>query len=411
MDWPGRFNDCSNNRLEDSEIAAIMRVAAADNALSLAAGEPFGALYPVGPMQESFNRVLSSDLPIWGYSNTRAGIPGLREWIREWMRGDGLLPEWVASENIFITNGSQEGLSLISECFLEPTDTILVESPSYPEALGVFRKFGVECLGVPLLPDGPDLEAMEAVLAGQKVKLFYTIPTFQNPTGFTTSDEKKRKILDLAKKHDFLIIEDDPYRNLSFEGSPGGTYLHASGDDRRVIYLGSFSKIIAPGLRCGWVIAPGEVTEKLIKLRVMGTLCLPELLQNAILDFVTGIDLPRHLKKLSDTYRQHRDALSSSLREHACPEGLEITAPGGGFFLWGRVPWIRDMTEFAYFAIRNEKVAIIPGNIFFPESGQGIDTIRLSFSKVIPTMAEEGAKRLGKALGKFRILQQEGKPE
>jgi 2-aminoadipate transaminase len=407
MDWPGRFNDCTNNRLEDSEIAAIMKVSAAEKALSLAAGEPFGALYPVGPLQESFNRVLSSDLPIWGYSNTRAGVAGLCVWIAEWMRGDGLLPEWVTSDNVFITNGSQEGLSLLAECFLEPGDTILVESPSYPEALGVFRKSGVKCLGVPLLADGPDIEAMETTLAGQKVKMFYTIPTFQNPTGFTTSDEKKRKILDLAKKHDFLIIEDDPYRNLSFVGFPGGTYIHAAGDDERVIYLGSFSKIIAPGLRCGWVVSSGEVTEKLVKHRVMGTLCLPELLQNAILDFVTGIDLTRHLKRLSDTYRQHRDALLSSLREHACPEGLEITTPGGGFFLWGRVPWIRDMGRFAYFAIRNEKVAIMPGDIFFPQRGQGIDTIRLSFSKVIPSMAEEGAKRLGEALGKFRTAQEE----
>lgn len=407
MDWPGRFNDCAKNRLADSEIAAIMRVSAAENALSLAAGEPFGALYPVGPLQESFKRVLSSDLPIWGYSNTRAGITSLCRWIEEWMRGDGLLPEWVTSDNIFITNGSQEGLSLLSECFLHPGDTILVESPSYPEAFGVFRKFGVKCLGVPILPDGLDLEAMETVLADQRVKMFYTIPTFQNPSGFTTSDEKKRRILELARKHDFLIIEDDPYRNLSFEGSPAGTYIRASGDDERVIYLGSFSKIIAPGLRCGWVISSGEVTEKLIKFRVMGTLCLPEVLQHAIFDFVSGLDIKQHLKTLSDTYRLHRDALTSSLREHACSEGLEIAAPGGGFFLWGRVPWIRDMGRFAYFAIRNEKVAIIPGDIFFPERGQGMDTIRLSFSKVTPAMAEEGAKRLGEALRKFKIAQEE----
>ncbi|MDO9509605.1 MAG: PLP-dependent aminotransferase family protein [Thermovirgaceae bacterium] len=411
MDWPERFNDCSNNRLEDSEIAAIMRVAAAEEALSLAAGEPFAALYPVEHLRESFMRALSSDLPIWGYSNTRAGIPSLRKWIEEWMRSDGLLAEWVTSDNIFITNGSQEGLSLLSECFLDPGDAVLVESPSYPEAFGVFRKFGVECLSVPLLPDGPDVDAMEAILAKHKVKFFYTIPTFQNPTGFSTSDEKKRRILDIAKKHDFLILEDDPYRNLTFEGSPGGTYLHAAGDDERVIYLGSFSKIIAPGLRCGWVISPAPVTEKLIKLRVMGTLCLPELLQNAIMDFVSGIDLPKHLEALSDTYRGHRDALILALREHACPEGLEITTPGGGFFLWGRVPWIRDMSEFAYFAIRNGKVAIMPGDIFFPENGQGIDTIRLSFSKVIPAMAEEGAKRLGEALRKFRIVQEEKKSE
>ena len=406
MDWPGRFNDCTNDRLEDSEIAAIMRVAAGEGALSLAAGEPFAALYPVEHLKGSFMRVLSSDLPIWGYSNTRAGIPSLREWIGEWMRGDGLLAKWVTPDNIFITNGSQEGLSLLSECFLEPGDAIIVESPSYPEAFGVFRKFGVECLSVPLLTDGPDVDAMETILAKHRVKFFYTIPTFQNPTGFSTNQKITRRVLDIARKHDFLILEDDPYRYLSFEKSPGSTYLHAAGEDERVIYLGSFSKIIAPGLRCGWVIAPAPVTEKLVKHRVMGTLCLPELLQNAIVDFVRGIDLQKHLGALSDTYRGHRDALVLALREHACPEGLEVTMPKGGFFLWGRVPWICDMTEFAYFAIRKEKVAIMPGDIFFPESCQGMDTIRLSFSKVTPAMAEEGAKRLGEALRKFRAVQE-----
>ncbi len=405
MNWPGHFNDCTNDRLEDSAIAAIMKVAAAEKALSLAAGEPFGALYPIGHLQGSFRRVLSSDLPVWGYSNTRSGVPLLREWIAEWMSGDGLTPEWVTPDNLFITNGSQEGIYLLSECFLDPGDAVLVESPSYPEALGVFQKSGAECLGVPLLSDGPDMEALETVLARKKVKFFYTIPTFQNPSGFTTSDEKKRRILDLAKKHDFLVLEDDPYRNISFDGHPGGTYLKAAGDDRRVIYLGSFSKIIAPGLRCGWIISPEEVIEKLLKFRIMGTLCLPEMIQYAIVDFVKGIDLPEHLKALSETYRQHRDALFSSLREHAGPEGLEITAPGGGFFLWGCVPWISDMSEFAFFAIRNEKVAVIPGNIFFPERGHGMDTIRLSFSKVIPSMAREGSKRLGEALRKFRAVQ------
>ncbi len=411
MDWPGRFNECSSNRLEDSDIAAIMRIAAEEKALSLAAGEPFGALYPVERLKDSFMRVLSSDLPMWGYSNTRSGIPSLRKWIAEWMRSDGLLAEWVAPEHIFLTNGSQEGLSLLSECFLEPGDSVLTESPSYPEAFGIFRKFGAKCIGVPLLPDGPDVDALETILAKHKIKFFYTIPTFQNPTGFSTSDEKKRRILDLAEKYDFLIVEDDPYRNLSFGAPPGGTYLAIEGYDQRVIYLGSFSKIIAPGLRLGWVVAPSPVLEKLLRLRIMGTLCLPELIQNAILDFVTGIDIQKHLAALSDTYRQHRDALSSSLREHACPEGLEITTPGGGFFLWGRVPWIRDMERFAIFAIREEKVAVIPGNIFFPGSNQEMDTVRFSFSKVIPSMAGEGAKRFGEALRKFRILQQEGKPE
>ncbi len=255
---------------------------------------------------------------------------------------------------------------------------------------------------VPLAENGPDIYALEDILKDNRVKFFYTIPTFQNPTGFSTGDDKKRQVLELARRHDFLIFEDDPYRNLSFDLVPGGTYIQAAGDDQRVIYLGSFSKIIAPGLRCGWVVAPDPLVEKLVKIRIMGTLCLPELIQYAILEFVRGMDISGYLKDLSGKYRLHRDALVSSLGRFAQPQGLEFTVPGGGFFLWGRVPWIRDMQKFALFAIREEKVALIPGKDFFLEEGIGMDTLRLSFSKVTPSMAEEGGRRLGSALSRFR---------
>jgi len=404
MDWRRFFNECSKNRFEDSAIASMMKIASEENAMSLAAGEPFGDLYPVEDLKNTFMKSISRELPIWGYSNSRTGVPPLRQWIADWMSGDGLLPEWVGAENIFITNGSQEGLYLLCECLLDPGDKVLVESPSYPEAFGIFRKFGAECLPVPLTDKGPDISVLEGILENNRVKFFYTIPTFQNPTGFSTSDEKKRQVLELARRHDFLILEDDPYRNLPFELLPGGTYIKASGDDQRVIYLGSFSKIIAPGLRCGWVAAPGQLLEKLVKIRIMGTLCLPELIQYAILEFVRTVDLPKYLDDLSRTYRLHRDALVSSLGRHAQPHGLEISVPEGGFFLWGRVPWIKDMQDFALFAIREEKVALIPGRDFFLEEGVGMDTLRLSFSKVTPLMAEEGGRRLGSALSKFREL-------
>lgn len=402
MDWRVFFNECASNRLEDSAIASMMKIASEENAMSLAAGEPFGELYPVEDLKRTFMKSFSRELPIWGYSNSRTGVPRLRQWIADWMSGDGLLPEWVRSDNIFITNGSQEGLYLLCECLLDPGDKVLVESPSYPEAFGIFRKFGAECLPVPLAENGPDIYALEDILKDNRVKFFYTIPTFQNPTGFSTGDDKKRQVLELARRHDFLIFEDDPYRNLSFDLVPGGTYIQAAGDDQRVIYLGSFSKIIAPGLRCGWVVAPDPLVEKLVKIRIMGTLCLPELIQYAILGFVRGMDIPGYLKDLSGKYRLHRDALVSSLGRFAQPQGLEFTVPGGGFFLWGRVPWIRDMQKFALFAIREEKVALIPGKDFFLEEGIGMDTLRLSFSKVTPSMAEEGGRRLGSALSRFR---------
>ncbi len=404
MEWQGLFNGSATNRLVDSAIASIMKIASEENAMSLAAGEPFGALYPAEELRDCLMISFSKELPVWGYSNSRTGIAPLRQWIADWMARDGLLPQWANSDSLFITNGSQEGLYLLCECLLEPGDTVIVESPSYPEAFGIFRKFGAKCLSVPLSEEGPDIGVLEGILKENRVKFFYTIPTYQNPTGFSTPDSKKQSVLDLALRHGFVIIEDDPYRNLSFEGRPEGTYIRASGDKKNVAYLGSFSKIVAPGLRCGWVVAPQPVIEKMLKIRIMGTLCLPEILHYGLWEFVNSIDLTEYLEGLSRTYRQHRDALVSSLMRHAGPHGLELAVPKGGFFLWGRVPWIEDMKSFALYAIREEKIAVIPGKEFFLGGHVEEDTVRLSFSKVTPSMAEECARRLGTALKRFRDL-------
>jgi len=406
MEWKRYFSSMVNERLEDSAIAVVMKTAALEDALLLAAGEPLAELCPEEELKASFRRALEQEDHTWGYSQHRTGVPLLREWIAEWMKRDGLLSGWVGPENIFVTNGSQEGLSMITECFLDPGETVMVESPSYPDAFGVFRRDGLLLEGVDLLPDGPDIAAMKELLSKKRVKAFYTIPAFQNPTGFSTSDEKKRMIIDLAREHDFLIIEDDPYRNVSFDGSPGGTYLAAAGSDQRVIYLGSFSKVIAPGLRCGWAVVPEPVINVLLKLRTAGTLCLPDVVQRAVQDFVSRNDFDGHLRRICSTYRDNRDALAASLIKHAASEGLEINSPSGGFFMWGRVPWIEDMERFAFFAMKEARVAVIPGSHFFPAPGKGMSEVRFSYARVTPAMAEEGAKRLGEALRKFRAVQE-----
>ncbi len=405
MDWGNRFSRTVTDRLEDSAIALMMREAAREGALMLSAGEPMKELYPVEQLRESFLRVLSDESNYWGYSKYRTGVKPLLEWTERWMREEGLLPGWVEPENIFITNGSQEGVSLLTGALLDPGDTIMVESPSYPDAFGVFRRDGVILEGVDLLPDGPDLDAMESLLATKKIKVFYTIPAYQNPTGFSTSDEKKRRILELARRFDFLIFEDDPYRNITFEASPGGTYINAAGDDERVLYLGSFSKVIAPALRIGWIVAPSPVVTVLEKLRIAGTLCLPDVIQHALHDLVSNIDFNKHLEKICLAYRVNRDAFVDSLERHAGPEGLEINIPSGGFFIWGKVPWIKNAGDFAMYAIKKGKVAVVPGGHFFPEPGKGNGYLRFSFAQVTPPMAEEGAARLARALREYRDLQ------
>lgn len=405
MEWMNRFSMTVRDRLGDSAISMVTREAIRQGALMLSIGEPMAELYSVEELRDSFHKVLAQDRVKWGYTPHRRGVPDLRRWIVAWMGEDGLLPKWVTYDDVLITNGSQEGMSLLTECLIDPGETIIVESPSYTGAFDAFRKGGVILEGVELLPDGPDIDAMERILARKKIKAFYTIPTYQNPTGFSTSDEKKRRVMELARHHDFVIIEDDPYRNIIFEEAPRGTYIGAAGDDQRVIYLGSFSKVIAPALRIGWIIAPSPVAAALEKLRVAGTLCLPDIIQYAVHELVSAGDFRKYLRKICWSYRVNRDAMAASLAKHAGPEGLGFVVPGGGFFIWGRIPWMKNAKEFAMFAIKNDKVAVVPGAYFYPEPERGGDRIRISFAGVKPNLAEESAKRLARALSEYHDRQ------
>jgi len=400
--WKARYNEKTDKRLTLSVIGEMMAFIAKEQAISLTAGEPFEDLYPADALRESFGKALEGPPSMYAYSNERSGIPELREWISAWMHSDGLAPSWVTGENVFITSGSQEGLHFLTECFVEPGTTVLVESPSYPEALIAFRKEGARFVDVPLHEDGPDIDAMGKILETENISFFYTIPTYQNPTGYTTCDAKKGAVLDLARKHGFFILEDDPYRHLSYGQAPGSTYLSLAQGDDLVLYMGSFSKIVAPGLRIGWVVAPDEVMQTLLRLRIVSNLCLPVFNQLALMNYLRSLDLDAWLGKLRNAYRLHRDALAKGLREEGQPQGLEFNIPEGGFFIWGRIPWIRDMHAFSRFAVLEEKVGVLPGNTFFINPSCGKDTLRLSFAKTPPHVAAEGCRRFGRALRAYR---------
>ena len=400
--WEKHFNEKTKKRLILSTIGEMMLLASQQNALSLTAGEPYDLLYPSEALKRAFEKALNGNLVShFSYSNERTGMYSLRKWIKEWMALEGLLPSWVTEDHIFITSGSQEGLSFLTELFLTEGQTILVESPTYPEALLTFTKEGARFLEVPLEEDGPNIEAFRNLLAKEKISFFYTIVNYQNPTGYSTCTSKKKAILELAKEHDFLIIEDDPYHHLYYDAPPEKSYLALAGDDDRVIYLGSFSKIVAPGLRTGWIIAPEEVMGQLLKLRVLSTLCLQTLHQEVLFNFLTETDIPSYLNSLRHTYKQHRDAMVEGLDAYVKPLGLTFQIPKGGFFIWGRMPQVKDMHYFAKYCIVEEKVAFIPGDIFFADPSKGRDTIRFSFAKTPPELAIEGCKRLGSALKKY----------
>ncbi len=401
VNWESRFSTLAKERLHPSLIGEMIRLVAEHKAISFTAGEPSANLFPLEDLSASMQKAFRNP-SLFGYYPHNEGLLELREWIVDWMRGDALLPEWVTADNVLLTNGSQEGISLATEAFIDEGELIALESPTYPEAILTFVKQGAGFVAIETDKDGIIPSSLDSALAQQRVKFLYTIVSFQNPSGCTTTTARRRKVLEICRKHDVVILEDDPYHYLRYDGKAPESYLSLAGDDDRVIFMGSFSKIVAPGVRCGWMVAPSTVMPKLNFLRVSNEISLPAVIQYALFDFMKGRDLETYFGRLRDVYRSRRDALVASLTKHLVPLGLEFDVPEGGFFLWGRIPGLEDMIGFARYAIEAEKVGVIPGTIFFPEENSGLETIRFSFAKVTPDMAEEGARRLAKALIAFR---------
>jgi len=389
-------------RIKPSAITEMMILVKKHNAISLTAGEPSSDVYPADLLRESIEKALR-DPGILSYYPLSTGITELREWIAEWMKEDELLPQGYGGENVIMTNGSQDGLNLVSEAFVEPGDTVLVENPTYPEALLAFGKEGANFASVPVDKDGPIVEEMEKVLSKGRVKMFYTIVNFQNPSGCVTCDERKRQILELARRYGFLIIEDDPYRYLRYEGNHEGSYIKMAQDEDMVIYLGSFSKIIAPGIRCGFMVVPSKIASQMGELALATKLSLPAFLQRAVFELLSSLDMKAHLAHLRETYVARRNALDASLADNAVPQGMTYDLPMGGFFIWARVPWLKDCFDFAKYAVLEEHVGVVPGAAFFPDtSSADSSTLRLSFAKTPPEIAREAGLRLGRALEKYR---------
>ncbi|MCD6183820.1 MAG: PLP-dependent aminotransferase family protein, partial [Thermovirga sp.] len=240
-----------STRMYDSKIQEMMELVHSFNALSFTAGEPSADLIPQKRIKDAFSKAFECGEDILGYYHDIAGHVGLREWIASWMKAEGLMPANFDRRNILLTVGSQEGLSLFTEAVIDPGDIVVTEDPSYPEAFLAFEKEGAVLRTIPMDKEGPSAEALKVLAEEGGIKCFYTIPCYQNPSGKVTSLDRRKEILNLAKKFNFLILEDDPYRHLWFDEMPPSSYLSLPQNDGRVIYLGSFSKIVAPGIRCG----------------------------------------------------------------------------------------------------------------------------------------------------------------
>jgi 2-aminoadipate transaminase len=393
-------------RLYDSDIQDMIELVHQNQALSFTAGEPSEDLLPLEKLRSSFAAAFDRGPEMLTYYHDSDGHEDLRRWIASWMRSDGLIPSCMDWKQLMLTTGSHEGINITAEGLIDPGDSIAVEAPSYAEALLTFSKEGAAFFGLEMDQEGPRPESLELLARQHRIKLLYTIPNFQNPSGRVTSPKRRREILELAKKYDFLILEDDPYRHLYYDAPPPGTYLAMKENDGRVIYLGSFSKLIAPGIRCGWMIAPPELYGKFHQIRVTNDLNLPTILHEGIFRFLSDYDFQEHLTTLRRAYGEKRNGMVKALQKHIAPEDFAYDLPKGGFFLWGRAPWLQNSMEFAKFAVTEDKIGIIPGEIFFTSPENYRDTLRLSFAKVSPEKAEEGCARLARSIERYKRQRQ-----
>lgn len=397
-----QLSSMAKERLEPSEIGVMIKLAIANKAISFAAGEPSADIYPTSELKEAFAGIFD-DPSLLAYYKDDFGLIELREWIVERMKKDDMVPQWTSAKNILLTNGAGEAIELAAEALIDPGSLVLVESPTFTETLLTFRKQGAQCIGVPSDDYGIIPEALEDILKKRRVRFLYTIPNFQNPSGRTSPLERRKAILELAEKYCLPIFEDDPYHYLSYDGEPPATYLKLAGDDRRVLHSNSFSKLVAPGIRVGWLVVPDEIIPHLNAFRVSAGLARPAILQKGLYNYLRNIDFAKRVAQLQNVYRTRRDGMAAAVDKHLKPLGVRTNYPRGGFFMWGEKEGIDDMTAFGRFAVEEKKIAILPGSAFYTQDEARFDrnSFRISFAKVDPGTADEGAARLAEAFTEY----------
>ena len=378
-----------------SAVRALFAVANRPEVVSLAGGMPNIADLPreaIGEAMATLIRERGTQAMQYGSGQ---GEPFMREQITEVMAEEGIAAH---PDDVVVSCGSQQALDLVTRVFCDPGDVILAEAPSYVGAIGTFRAYQVQIVHVAMDAEGIVPQALrEAVAAcraaGKRVKFLYTIPNFQNPTGVTQSEQRRRELIAVAHETDILIVEDNPYGLLAIEGEPMPALR--SMEDERVIYLGSFSKTFAPGFRVGWALAPHAVREKLTLAQESATLAPPVFSQFAISTYLHQFDWRAQIQVYRDMYQARRDAMLQGLIENM-PAGTTWTHPTGGFFVWVTLPEGLDSQAMLPRAV-SARVAYVPGTAFFAD-GMGSRNMRLSFCFPTPERIIEGNRRLGEVL-------------
>jgi DNA-binding transcriptional MocR family regulator len=374
-----------------SEIRALFAVASRPEVVSLAGGMPFVQALPLEALAETAARLVRErGAEVLQYGSGQGDVT-LRGQILDVMSEVGITAH---PDDVVVTTGSQMALDLVTRVFCDPGDVVLVEAPSYVGALGVFRAYECDIVHVPMDDEGLVPAALEETIArvraqGKRIKMLYTIPSFHNPAGVTQGADRRQQILAIAQREGLLILEDDPYGLLGFEGAPPRAIR--ADDDQQVVYLGSFSKTIASGLRVGWAVAPHGVREKLVLAAESAVLCPSNYAQLTVSDYLATQPWREQVKVFRELYRERRDALLDSM-EQLMPPGTTWTVPQGGFYSWVTLPEGLDSKAMLPRAVA-ALVAYVPGTGFFVD-GQGRESLRLSYCYPDPDRIREGVRRL-----------------
>jgi 2-aminoadipate transaminase len=381
-----------------SVIRELLKLTEQPNIISFAGGLPCPDTFPREFLATvAADEILNNPGKSLQYTTTEGKLP-LREPLARWFAEDGMS---FTPDQIVITSASQQGLDLVAKVFLDPGDVVLVGLPTYIGAIQAFQAMQAKLVGVALEDDGMDLDHLAdaiatARLAGQTPKFIYVVPDFQNPSGITWSEGKRRGLLEIASREDLVVVEDMPYRRLRFVGEPVPPVASLD-KEGRVVVLFTFSKTLAAGLRLGALAGPKEIVEKVVTMKQATDLCTSALTQRLAIRFFQQYDIEGHIRTICHHYRVKRDAMLSALDRHMPKnEGISWTRPEGGLFLWVRFPEQLDTEQMLPRAIEH-KVAYVIGAPFFV-NGKGHNTMRLSFSSATADQIEEGIRRLGQVV-------------
>ncbi|MBR7084211.1 MAG: PLP-dependent aminotransferase family protein [Oscillospiraceae bacterium] len=380
------------SHLQAFAIREILKFTSEPGVISFAAGNPAPEAFPVETVREIASELFQNDpISVLQYGITEGYLP-LRNLMKERMKAQGNFKE--DSEELIITSGAQQVMELACKSMCNPGDTLICEAPSFIGSLNAFKSYNVNLVGIPLDDEGMNPELLEKALKeNPNTKLIYLILNFQNPTGKTTTLKRRKELYALAQKYDTMIIEDNPYGDLRFSGEDVPT-MKSMDTDGRVIYAGSFSKVLAPGIRVGYGIAPKEVISKMVVCKQVSDVQTNNFGQMLAYQFMQKVDFDAHLAGLRAIYKQKAERMLNGIAEHFSKQ-VAYTKPEGGLFLWCTLPEGSDMSGFCTKAVQEYKIAVVPGNAFMVSEQDITYSFRLNYSTPTDEAIDKGIATLG----------------